>query len=139
MGGCEAMKQRVVYRRTGSNVRDARAAATCGARLTAKGRPDTCEPEWVDAEHPLFILYTSGSTGKPKGVQHSHRRLPAVVRADDEMGVRPQADRRLLVHGRRRLGDRAQLHHVRAARRAARPRSCSKACRRIRTRAASGR
>ncbi|MCC8996147.1 MAG: acetate--CoA ligase [Nitrosomonas sp.] len=31
----------------------------------------TCEPEWVDAEHPLFTLYTSGSTGKPKGVQHS--------------------------------------------------------------------
>ena len=30
-----------------------------------------CEPEWVEAEHPLFILYTSGSTGKPKGVQHS--------------------------------------------------------------------
>jgi acetyl-CoA synthetase len=35
------------------------------------GQADTCEPEWVDAEHPLFILYTSGSTGKPKGVQHS--------------------------------------------------------------------
>ena len=32
---------------------------------------DTCEPEWVSAEHPLFMLYTSGSTGKPKGVQHS--------------------------------------------------------------------
>jgi acetyl-CoA synthetase len=31
----------------------------------------TCEPEWVSAEHPLFLLYTSGSTGKPKGVQHS--------------------------------------------------------------------
>ena len=31
----------------------------------------TCEPEWVDAEHPLFLLYTSGSTGKPKGIQHS--------------------------------------------------------------------
>jgi acetyl-CoA synthetase len=30
-----------------------------------------CEPEQLDAEHPLFILYTSGSTGKPKGVQHS--------------------------------------------------------------------
>lgn len=27
--------------------------------------------EWVDAEHPLFVLYTSGSTGKPKGIQHS--------------------------------------------------------------------
>jgi acetyl-CoA synthetase len=32
---------------------------------------ETCEPEWVDGEHPLFLLYTSGSTGKPKGVQHS--------------------------------------------------------------------
>jgi acetyl-CoA synthetase len=31
----------------------------------------SCEPEWVSAEHPLFLLYTSGSTGKPKGVQHS--------------------------------------------------------------------
>ncbi|XP_047627208.1 acetyl-coenzyme A synthetase, cytoplasmic isoform X3 [Phacochoerus africanus] len=27
---------------------------------------DECEPEWCDAEDPLFILYTSGSTGKPK-------------------------------------------------------------------------
>ena len=36
-----------------------------------RGQPDTCEPAWVSAEHPLFILYTSGSTGKPKGVQHS--------------------------------------------------------------------
>uniref|UniRef100_A0A673BTN0 Acetyl-coenzyme A synthetase n=1 Tax=Sphaeramia orbicularis TaxID=375764 RepID=A0A673BTN0_9TELE len=33
--------------------------------------PDECEPEWLDAEDPLFILYTSGSTGKPKGVLHS--------------------------------------------------------------------
>ena len=31
----------------------------------------TCEPEWVESEHPLFILYTSGSTGKPKGVLHT--------------------------------------------------------------------
>ena len=29
-----------------------------------------CDPEWMDAEDPLFLLYTSGSTGKPKGVQH---------------------------------------------------------------------
>ena len=35
------------------------------------GQSDVCEPEWVEAEHPLFLLYTSGSTGKPKGVQHS--------------------------------------------------------------------
>jgi len=31
----------------------------------------SCEPEWVEAEDPLFILYTSGSTGKPKGVLHT--------------------------------------------------------------------
>ena len=32
---------------------------------------ETCEPEQMDAEDPLFILYTSGSTGKPKGVVHT--------------------------------------------------------------------
>jgi len=32
---------------------------------------DNCEPEWMSAEDPLFILYTSGSTGKPKGVLHT--------------------------------------------------------------------
>ena len=30
-----------------------------------------CDVEWVEAEHPLFVLYTSGSTGKPKGVLHT--------------------------------------------------------------------
>lgn len=32
--------------------------------------PD-CDPEWIEAEDPLFMLYTSGSTGKPKGVVHT--------------------------------------------------------------------
>ncbi len=36
-----------------------------------KAMPTHCEPEWMDAEDPLFILYTSGSTGKPKGVLHT--------------------------------------------------------------------
>ena len=36
-----------------------------------EGQPAACEPEWVDAEHPLYLLYTSGSTGKPKGIQHA--------------------------------------------------------------------
>jgi len=36
-----------------------------------QGQSNECEPVWVSAEHPLFLLYTSGSTGKPKGVQHA--------------------------------------------------------------------
>ncbi len=70
MGGCDSVKAIWVYKRTGSNV-----AMTSGRDLwwheAVDGQPATCEPAWVNAEHPLFILYTSGSTGKPKGVQHS--------------------------------------------------------------------
>ncbi|MCY1315197.1 Acetyl-coenzyme A synthetase [compost metagenome] len=33
--------------------------------------PESCAPEEMSAEDPLFILYTSGSTGKPKGVVHT--------------------------------------------------------------------
>ncbi|MFH1830439.1 MAG: acetate--CoA ligase [Pseudomonadota bacterium] len=36
-----------------------------------KNASTKCEPEWMGAEDPLFILYTSGSTGKPKGVLHT--------------------------------------------------------------------
>jgi acetyl-CoA synthetase len=35
------------------------------------GAAETCDPEPMGAEDPLFILYTSGSTGKPKGVLHT--------------------------------------------------------------------
>ncbi len=70
MGGCEAMRSVVVYRRTGNDVGFKAPRDVWMHELTAK-QAETCEPEWVGAEHPLFILYTSGSTGKPKGVQHS--------------------------------------------------------------------
>ena len=36
-----------------------------------KNQSTECDPIYVSAEHPLFLLYTSGSTGTPKGVQHS--------------------------------------------------------------------
>ncbi|MGD8561131.1 MAG: acetate--CoA ligase [Desulfarculaceae bacterium] len=39
-------------------------------QLMADAQPG-CDPVWMDAEDPLFILYTSGSTGKPKGVLHT--------------------------------------------------------------------
>jgi acetyl-CoA synthetase len=32
---------------------------------------DIHEPEFFDAETPLFIIYTSGTTGKPKGLVHT--------------------------------------------------------------------
>jgi acetyl-CoA synthetase len=70
MGGCEAVRSVIVYRRTGGKV-----AWNEGRDLwmheLMQAESGQCAPEGVGAEHPLFILYTSGSTGTPKGVQHS--------------------------------------------------------------------
>jgi acetyl-CoA synthetase len=70
MGGCDAVRNVVVYRRTGRSAAFVKGRDVWMDELAA-AQADTCEPEWVGAEHPLFILFTSGSTGKPKGVQHS--------------------------------------------------------------------
>jgi acetyl-CoA synthetase len=70
MGGCEKIRQVVVYKRSGSAVQMAAGRDLWWEEAT-KGQADTCDPVSVNAEHPLFILYTSGSTGKPKGIQHS--------------------------------------------------------------------
>ena len=70
LGGCASVGNVVVVKRTGAAI-----AMTAGRDIwmddLVAAQPATCEPEWVEAEHPLFLLYTSGSTGKPKGVQHS--------------------------------------------------------------------
>jgi len=65
-----AVRDVIVYRRTGGRV-DFVAPRDKWLHELVEKEPATCEPEWVLAEHPLFLLYTSGSTGKPKGVQHS--------------------------------------------------------------------
>jgi acetyl-CoA synthetase len=70
LGGCEKLKHVIVYKRTGGNIPFV-AGRDKWMHDVSAGQAKTCEPEWVSAEHPLFVLYTSGSTGKPKGVQHS--------------------------------------------------------------------
>ena len=70
LGGCGSVRNVVVYQRSGGPANMVAGRDLWWHDLVA-GQSETCEPEWVDAEHPLFLLYTSGSTGKPKGVQHS--------------------------------------------------------------------
>ena len=69
-GGCDAVTSVIVYKRTGGKTQWHEGRDLWMHELV-EHESDQCEPEWVSAEHPLFILYTSGSTGKPKGVQHS--------------------------------------------------------------------
>ncbi len=70
LGGCEKIKKVIVYKRTGQDI-------TWNDKVDiwlhdlADKQAKTCDPVFVSAEHPLFVLYTSGSTGRPKGVQHS--------------------------------------------------------------------
>jgi acetyl-CoA synthetase len=70
LGGCDSIRHVLVVKRSGKDI-----TMMAGRDLWSQDLADkqalTCEPEWVGAEHPLFLLYTSGSTGKPKGVQHS--------------------------------------------------------------------
>ena len=69
LGGCDAVRHVIVYKRTGGNV--AYGARDIDWATVEIGSSDECPAVMVDAEHPLFVLYTSGSTGKPKGVQHA--------------------------------------------------------------------
>ena len=70
MGGADSIKSVVVYQRTGKSIQWHTSRDVWWHDLVIN-KSDYCEPEWVNAEHPLFILYTSGSTGKPKGILHS--------------------------------------------------------------------
>ena len=70
MGGASSVNCVIVYQRANNEIvwhegRD------IWWHNCVSGMSNTCEPEWMNAEDPLFILYTSGSTGTPKGVQHS--------------------------------------------------------------------
>jgi acetyl-CoA synthetase len=68
--GCPTIEKVVVLKRTAAPVPMETARDVWWHDFVA-GQSPTCEPTYVNAEDPLFLLYTSGSTGKPKGIQHN--------------------------------------------------------------------
>ena len=68
--GCTSVETVIVLRRTGEPV-PMKSGRDLWWHEAVEDLSVDCAPEWVDAEHPLFLLYTSGSTGRPKGLQHS--------------------------------------------------------------------
>jgi acetyl-CoA synthetase len=67
---CPDVERVIVFRRTGMYI-NMQPGRDLDWETACETQPDTCEPEIMDSEDPLFILYTSGSTGKPKGVVHT--------------------------------------------------------------------
>jgi acetyl-CoA synthetase len=67
---CPSIEKVVVVKRTGVDV-PMEQGRDVWWHEEMESADAVCEPEWLDAEDPLFILYTSGSTGKPKGVLHT--------------------------------------------------------------------
>lgn len=69
---CPTIEKVVVVKRAGQDIAmEQRRDVWWNDEINAADIANYCEPEWMDAEDPLFILYTSGSTGKPKGVLHT--------------------------------------------------------------------
>jgi acetyl-CoA synthetase len=70
LDSCPNVEKVLVAKRTGANIH-MEAGRDVWLEEEMSKAADTCTPEIMDAEDPLFILYTSGSTGKPKGMLHT--------------------------------------------------------------------
>lgn len=68
---CPCVKKVIVVKRTDGIDMEPGRDLWWHDEVNSKDIENYCDPEWMDAEDPLFILYTSGSTGKPKGVLHT--------------------------------------------------------------------
>jgi acetyl-CoA synthetase len=68
--GCASIQHSIIFQRTNHDV-EMQSGRDIWWSDVIEGMDSECTPEWVNSEHPLFLLYTSGSTGKPKGIQHS--------------------------------------------------------------------
>ncbi|MFL2981194.1 MAG: acetate--CoA ligase [Methylophilaceae bacterium] len=69
IGKCESVEKIIIFNRANKKITKNKNDILWEDLIL--NQPAKCDPVFVSAEHPLFILYTSGSTGKPKGVQHS--------------------------------------------------------------------
>ncbi len=116
MGGCESIRNVVVYKRTGGKVAFAAPRDLWLHELVAK-QADTLRARVgrrrASAVHPLHV----GLHGQAERCTAQLGRFPAVGDPDDALDLRHQADRHLLVHRRHRLGHRPHVHRVRTARR----------------------
>ena len=69
IGKCESVEKIIIFNRANKKITKNKNDILWEDLIL--NQPAKCDPVFVSAEHPLFILYTSGSTGKPTGVQHS--------------------------------------------------------------------
>ena len=83
-----------------------------GARARLRPLPGRARQGRGPAVHPLHV----GLDRRAQGRAAHHRRLSRLHGDDPPVRLRLPRGRRLLVHRRRRLGDRPQLHRLRPAR-----------------------
>ena len=115
MGGCDSITQRhrlPAHRRQWRRVQ--RAARRVAARRHGNaGR--VLRARVGRRRAPAVPALHLGLDRQAEGRAALDRRLPAACGADDEVDLRPQGRRRLLVHRRHRLGHRPHLHRLRSA------------------------